>query len=85
MSQEIINNLEEKIRSNNTLSEENKTELLNLLANLHAETIKDEKDPNLIQQALNALSDSVRGFEVTHPKLVEEINFIATKLANSGI
>lgn len=85
MSQEIINDLEEKIRSNNTLKEENKTELLNLLSNLKAETVKDEKDTNLIQQTLNALSDSVRGFEVTHPKLVEEINFIASKLADSGI
>jgi hypothetical protein len=85
MSQEIINDLEEKIRSNDTLKEENKTELLNLLSNLKAETIKDEKDPNLIQQALNSLSDSVRGFEVTHPKFVEEINFIASKLADSGI
>ena len=85
MSEEIINSLEEKIRANGTLSEENKTEILNLLTNLHNETTKDEKDPNLIKQALNALSDSVRGFEVTHPKLVEEVNFIASKLADSGI
>jgi hypothetical protein len=110
MAPNTIDKIEEKLRNNSSLSEENRKELLSLLAELktemsgfsaeqkeHAEiiighienstdeAIKEEKDENLLQKALDALSDSVRGFEVSHPVLVEKINFIASKLADSGI
>lgn len=110
MIKNTIAQIEEKLKANSSLSEENKAELLSMLGKLnaeltefskeqgeHAEKIlghiersadelnKDEKDEGVIKNAVESLSDSVRGFEVSHPKLVEQINFIATKLANSGI
>lgn len=110
MIQDTITKIEEKIRTNNSLSEENKAELLSLLSQLnpqitelsrthteHAEYIagslersadeamQGEKDPTTLKSEIDTLSDSVKDFEVTHPKLVETVNYIATVLANMGI
>lgn len=110
MVQDTIDKIKEKIRTNNSLSEENKTELLALLAQLnpeitelskaqseHAESIagsiersaheamRQQKNPTLLKSEIEALSDSVKGFEVSHPKLVETVNYIANVLANMGI
>lgn len=49
------------------------------------EAIKDEKNPELLQRSLNELSASVKGFEGSHPRLVEVVNRIATTLSNLGI
>ena len=49
------------------------------------EAIKEEKDAGLIKKLSDELSDSVREFEVSHPVLVEDINYIASSLANMGI
>ena len=110
MVQNTIEKIEEKIRANNSLTEKNKTELLELLETLkpqmtklsgaqieHAESIagfmerstheamRQEKDPALLKLAIDGLSASVKGFEVSHPQLVENVNFIANTLANMGI
>ncbi len=49
------------------------------------EALKDEKDPPLLKKTLEGLSDSVKGFEVSHPVLVEDVNYWATVLANMGL
>jgi len=110
MVQNTIEKIEEKIRTNNSLNEKNKTELLELLATLkpemtklseaqteHAESIagfmerstheamRQEKNPALLKLAVDGLSTSVIGFEVSHPQLVENVNYIANTLANMGI
>jgi Domain of unknown function (DUF4404) len=110
MVQNTIEKIEEKIRTNSSLSPKNKTELLNLLANLkpeisklseaqseHAESIAGfvertaheatrlEKNPTLLKIAADGLSASVKGFESSHPKLVENVNYIANALANIGL
>jgi hypothetical protein len=110
MVQNTIEKIEDKIRTNSSLNEKNKEELLNLLAKLkpeiiqlanakneHAESItgfiersahevmRQEKNPDLLKIAVNGLSTSVKGFEVSHPELVENVNYIANALANMGI
>lgn len=110
MVQNTIEKIEEKIRTNNSLTKKNKTELLDLLATLkpemakfsevqteHAESIagfmerstheatRREKNPTLLKIAVEGLSASVKGFEESHPKLVENVNYIANVLANMGI
>lgn len=110
MIQKTIERIEDKIRTNNSLNEINKTELLDLLAKLkpeiiklanakteHAESItgfiersthevmRREKNPDLLKIAVNGLSASVKGFECSHPELVENVNYIANALANMGI
>lgn len=110
MAPNTLEKIEEKIRQNSSLTEENKTELLNLLATLqpeiaeisktqaeHAESIagfierstheamRRQRNPTLQRLAIEGLSASVKGFEVSHPQLVETVNYIANVLANMGI
>lgn len=111
MELNTIEKIEEKIRSNSSLSEKNKGELLVLLATLkseltnftteeeseHAESItgfierstheamRREKNPDLLKHAVEGLTASVKGFEVSHPQLVETVNYISNTLANMGI
>ncbi len=110
MVQNTIEKIENKIRKNNSFSDKNKIELLNLLATLkpeitefskarvkHAESIaksierstrevmRRKKNPTILKSAVDSLSASVNGFEVSHPKLVENVNYIANTLANMGI
>jgi len=49
------------------------------------ELTKEDKDPDLIESALNELRDSVTEFEVSHPKLFEKVNNISAMLASMGI
>jgi hypothetical protein len=110
MVQNTIEKIEEKIRTNSSLTVKNKTELLDLIAILkpemtkfseaqseHAESIagfmerstheatRQEKNPTLLKIAIEGLSTSVKGFEESHPQLVENVNYIANALANMGI
>ncbi|MGE5621174.1 MAG: DUF4404 family protein [archaeon] len=110
MIQDTIAKIEEKIRNNMSLSEDNKMELLSLLSQLNPqitelskthteyaeniagslersadEALQEDKNPNLLKSEIESLSDSVKDFEVSHPKLVETVNYIATVLANMGI
>lgn len=110
MVNKTIEKIEEKVRSNNALTNKNKTELLDLLAKLkpeinklskanseHAESIagfiersaheatRHQKNPTLLKIASDGLSESVKGFESSHPQLVEVVNYIATALANIGL
>jgi Domain of unknown function (DUF4404) len=108
--QSTIDKIEEKIRTNSTLTETNKRELLDLLSLLkpdmeilakakteEAESIvgfiersvheisRRDKNPTLLKYAVDGLLASVIGFETSHPKLVENVNYIANSLANMGI
>jgi len=110
MVQKTIEKIEEKIRTNNSLNQKNKNEILDLLATLkpeitklseaqseHAESIvgfversaheatRQEKNPTLLKIASDGLSVSVKGFESSHPKLVETVNYIANALSNIGL
>lgn len=49
------------------------------------EAIRREKNPELLRLSLAGLEASVKGFEASHPRLVADINYISTVLANMGI
>ena len=49
------------------------------------EALRHQKDPALLKTHNDGLLNSVKSFETSHPQLVENINFIATFLANLGI
>ena len=107
MEQNTIEKIEEKIRTNKSLNESDKTQLLNLLAALkpemvklskdHAESVagfiersthealRQQKNPTLLKLSIDGLSASVKDFEASHPQLVENVNNIASALANIGI
>lgn len=49
------------------------------------ETTRSEINPDLITIAINGLSESVKGFEASHPKLVSTVNEFLTFLSKIGI
>ena len=49
------------------------------------EALRQQKNPTLFKLAMDGLSASVKGFEASHPQLVENVNYIASALANIGI
>ncbi|MBI5507152.1 MAG: DUF4404 domain-containing protein [Deltaproteobacteria bacterium] len=49
------------------------------------EATRAAKSPELVRLSLKGLALSVRGYEQSHPKLVEGVNAICTALANVGL
>ena len=110
MLQQTIDKIEEKLRKAESLNEEKKSEVLNLLSTLkveiaelskthneQAESItgfaqisaheatRQEKDTELLKLSIEGLGSSVRGFESSHPRLVNVVNDICSMLSNLGI
>lgn len=88
MIQQTISELEAKIRAA-TLSDPAKTELLQLVARLKAETGAESGDKagekQKLKSSMEELRSSVAGFEQSHPKIVQAVNSISTTLSNLGI
>jgi len=49
------------------------------------EATRVEKKPGLAEAAIHELTESVEGFETSHPKLVATVNRLAMILSNMGI
>ena len=49
------------------------------------EATRETKNARLLTLALDGLSSSVKGFEATHPRLVQTVNSICDTLSNMGI
>ncbi len=110
MIEETISKLEARLKGSTSIPEQNRQELLNLLATLKTEAAELSKthaaeaqrivgytqtstheatsrqvNPERLQVQLKNLSDSVDGFENSHPQLVQIVNRIAETLAALGI
>ena len=49
------------------------------------EATRSEQNPELLRLSLEGLGSSVRGFEESHPRLVQIVNAISSTLSNLGI
>lgn len=49
------------------------------------ETMRQDKNPHLVELSLEGLASSVKGFESSHPTLVGTVNSICVMLSNIGI
>ena len=49
------------------------------------EATRSEKNPQLLNYALEGMSSSVKGFEESHPRLVQIVNAVSNTLSNLGI
>lgn len=49
------------------------------------EATRKKKQPELLKISLAGLTESMKGFEASHPALVAKINDICTVLANMGV
>ena len=88
MIENTIAEIEAKIRAE-TIGDDRKGELLQLLARLKAEAgagnRPDEKSLTTLKHSVEELRSSVQGFEQSHPKLVQTVNSISSALSNLGI
>lgn len=89
MIENTIAELEAKIQAE-TMGDDRKAELLQLLARLKAEAAAararpDEKSLTTLKHSVEELRSSVQGFEQSHPKLVQTVNGISSALSNLGI
>jgi len=85
MIEKIIVEIEAKIRAE-SISDERKRELLQLIADLKTEiTARDQQNLKPLKNSVEELRSSVEGFEKSHPKLVQIVNSISNTLSNLGI
>jgi len=110
MIEDTIGKIEARIEGTDTLKEERRQELLQLLGTLKSEVselsrthgeqaqsiagftevsmheaTRTAQNPELLKLSLDGLGSSVRGFEESHPRLVQIVNTISNTLANLGI
>lgn len=110
MIEDTLSKIEARIRTADTVKEDRKAELLQLLTTLksevaelskthaeHAESIasftevsareatRTQQNPRLLELSLEGLSSSVKGFEGSHPRLVQIVNAVSNTLSNLGI
>jgi hypothetical protein len=86
MIENTITEIEAKIRGAESVSEDRKRELLQLLARLKTEiATRDQQNLKPLKNSVEELRSSVEGFEKSHPKLVQIVNGISNTLSNLGI
>ncbi len=85
MIEKTISEIEAKIRAE-TISDDRKRELLQLLARLKTEiSARNKQNLKPLKNSVEELRSSVEGFEQSHPKLVQIVNSISNTLSNLGI
>lgn len=110
MIEDTIGKIEARIQGADSVKEERRRELLQLLGTLKSEVAelsktheeqaqsiagftevsaheatRAEQNPELLKLSLEGMSSSVRGFEESHPRLVQIVNTISSTLSNLGI
>jgi|ERR1041385_208272 hypothetical protein len=110
MIEKTLGAIEARIENADSIQEDRRSELLDLLGKLKAEVAslsqtdeeqarsiagfaelsaheatRAEKNPQLLEHAVEGLSSSVKGFEESHPRLVQIVNAVSTYLSNLGI
>jgi Domain of unknown function (DUF4404) len=86
MIEKTIAEIETKIRGADSLGDERKRELLQLLSGLKAQIAeRDRQNLGPLKNSVEELRSSVEGFEKSHPNLVRLVNNISNTLSNWGI
>jgi prefoldin subunit 5 len=110
MIEDTLKQIEARIGGAESVSEERRRELLQLVATLKTEVAelsqshgeqaqsiagfaqvsaheatREQQNPQLLRLSLQGLTQSVEGFEQSHPALARVVNNISQTLANLGI
>ena len=71
---------------NLSCTQNEQAESITRFAHLSAhEATRQTQNPKLLKLSVDGLKTSVKEFEVTHPKLVELVNSICTRLSSLGL
>jgi hypothetical protein len=82
---ELVTNLESEVNELSKIKKEQAESITHFTGIYAHETTRLERNPALIQISLQGLDQSIKEFEVSHPKLTNTVNHICQILANMGI
>jgi hypothetical protein len=81
----LLSTLEAEITKLSKTHSEHAQSITGFMERSSHEATRREKNPELLKLSLTGLTESVKGFEASHPQLVKVINNICTVLANMGV
>jgi hypothetical protein len=81
----LLSALESEISALSKAQSEHAESIAGFVERSAHEATRREKDSELLRLSIAGLTASVKNFEVSHPRLVRDINYISTVLANMGI
>jgi hypothetical protein len=81
----LLSSLKTEIATLSTTHAEHAESIAGFIERSTHEAVRHEKNPTLLKLSVDGLAASAKGFEVSHPQLVEDVNYICTVLANMGI
>lgn len=82
---DLLAKLKPEIEKLSKVQEEHAESVAGFIERSTHEALRQQKNPTLLKLAIDGLWASVKGFEASHPRLVENVNYIASELANIGI
>ncbi|MGA7159724.1 MAG: DUF4404 family protein [Bacteroidota bacterium] len=81
----LLSMLESEIAKISKVDSEHAESITGFIERSAHEVTRRKKNPELLKLSLAGLTESVKGFEASHPLLVKNVNNICTVLANMGI
>ncbi len=81
----LLSTLETEITRLSKADSEHAQSIAGFIERSTHEATRRKKHPELLKLSIAGLTESVKGFEASHPLLVATVNNISTALANMGI
>jgi uncharacterized protein DUF4404 len=81
----LLSTLESEITKLSKTNSDHAESIAGFIERSTHEATRKTKHPGLLTLSLAGLTESVKGFELSHPRLVAEINNICSELANMGV
>jgi hypothetical protein len=81
----LLASLQKEIEELSKIHGEESESIVGFIERSVHEASRAKKDPTLLKLSIAALSASVKKFELSHPKLVETVNYISSALSRMGI
>lgn len=81
----LLSTLESEITKLSKTDSEHAQSITGFIERSTHEATRRKKHPELLKISLAGLTESVKGFEASHPLLVANINNICNALANMGV
>ena len=81
----LLSVLESEITKISKIDSEHAESITGFIERSTHEAIRRKKSPELLKLSLAGLTESTKGFEASHPRLIADINNICSTLTNMGI
>jgi hypothetical protein len=81
----LLSSLESQVAQLSETNSEQAASIAGFVERSAHEATRRKRHPELLEISLEGLAASAKGFEASHPVLVEDINAVCNMLANIGI